>query len=143
MVVHLFKMKSDSNCFNKVKELITSLECSINLPYDVESPTLIIQGDYVDCNYIYIPHFKRYYFVTKVTGLSDDLLQFDCISDVLCSNNITSLVALVERQEFKRNTQIIDSELISQANNNFYCRQVGNPVNANYNIYLTTCGGVS
>lgn len=143
MEIYLYKMTSDPLCYNKKKEQIAKLNCDIKLPIDIESPTIIIKGGYYNCNYVYIPHFNRYYFVEKVTGICDDLLQFDCLSDVLSSNPITNLVALVERQEFKRNTQIVDNELIAQANNNFLCRTVGNPVISTYNIYLTTCGGVN
>ena len=142
MEIYLYKMTSDPLCYNKQKEQITKLNCDIKLPIDIESPTIIIKGNYYDCNYVYIPHFNRYYFVEKVTGICDDLFQFDCMSDVLSSNPINNLVALVERQEFKRNTQIVDNELIAQANNNFICRTVGDPVISTYNIYLTTCGGV-
>ena len=143
MEIYLYKMTSDPLCYNKKKEQIAKLNCDIKQPIDIESPTIIIKGDYYNCNYVYIPHFNRYYFVEKVTGICDDLVQFDCLSDVLSSNPITNIVALVERQEFKRNTKIVDNELIAQANNNFLCRTVGNPVISKYNIYLTTCGGVS
>ena len=143
MEIYLYKMTSDPLCYNKKREQIAKLNCDIKLPIDIESPTIIIKGDYYNCNYVYIPHFNRYYFVEKVTGICDDLVQFECLSDVLSSNPITNLFALVERQEFKRNTQIVDNELIAQANNNFLCRTVGNPVISTYNIYLTTCGGVN
>ena len=140
--VKLYRNTSDTNCYHKDIELLADIDCDFKSPINVETPTIIVRGMFHNANYFYIPMFNRYYFVTELIGLSDNLIQISGISDVLSSNDITKLTAIVERQEFKRNTQIIDSELISQANNNFYCRRVGTPVNSNYNIYLTVCGGV-
>ena len=141
MEIYLYKMTSDPICYNKKKEQITKMNCELKLPVNIETPTIIIKGNYHECNYVYIPYFKRYYFVKKVTGICDDLVQFECLSDVLSSNAITQITALVERQEFKRNTKLIDNELLIQSNNNFICRTVGSPVISDYNIYITTCGG--
>lgn len=141
MEIYLYKMTSDPICYNKKKEQIAKLNCELKLPVNIETPTIIIKGNYHECNYVYIPYFKRFYFVNKVTGICDDLVQFDCVSDVLSSNDITQLTALVERQEFKRNTKLIDNELLIQSNNNFICRTVGAPVISDYTIYITTCGG--
>lgn len=140
--VKLYKMTSDPLYYIKEKELIVDTDCDFKAPIDVEKPTIIIRGKYDHCNYFFIPHFKRYYFVESCIGLSDNLIQLTGISDVLSSNNILNITATVERQERKRNIEIVDNELIAQANTNFICKQVGNKVNDGYMIYLTTCGGV-
>lgn len=146
--VKLFKMTSDILCYDKTKELIVEMNCAFKAPIDIEYPTIKIKIDkeseisYEKCNYFYIPKFNRYYFVKKIVGLYDDIIEISGESDVLSSNDITTITALVERQEFKRNIQLIDNELLSQANNNFICKQVGIPINSNYNIYITTCGSL-
>lgn len=141
MQVVLYTMTSDPTYYNKVKNEIATLDCEFKNPIDIEHPTILIKGKYHNCNYFYIPYFNRYYFVTSVTGVSDDLVEFVGESDVLSSVNIPSLTAMVERQEYKRNNMLIDNEIIQQSNNNFICKQVGVPVNSNYEIYITTCGG--
>ena len=138
--VKLYRNTSDTNCYHKEIELLSDIDCDFKSPINVETPTIIVRGMYHNANYFYIPMFNRYYFVTELIGLSDNLTQISGISDVLSSNDITQLIAVVERQEYKRNTQLIDNELLSQANNNFICRQVGNPINSDYKIYITTCG---
>ena len=145
--VKLYKMTSDVLCYNKTKELIAETNCKFKSPIDIESPTIRIKIDsnslisYEKCNYLEIPKFNRFYFVTKIVGICDDIIEISCESDVLSSNDITTITALVERQEFKRNTQIIDNELILQSNNNLIVKTVGNPVITDYSIYITTCGG--
>ena len=141
--VKLYRNTSDVNCFHKNIELIKDIDCDFKAPINVETPTIIVRGMWHSANYFYIPMFNRFYFVTELIGLSDNLLQISGISDVLSSNDITKLTAIVERQEFKRNTKLIDNELLIQSNNNFICRTVGNPVINDYNIYITTCGGES
>ena len=141
--VKLYRNTSDVNCFHKNIELIKDIDCDFKAPINVETPTIIVRGMWHSANYFYIPMFNRYYFVTELIGLSDNLLQISGLSDVLSSNDITKLTAIVERQEFKRNTKLIDNELLIQSNNNFICRTVGNPVINDYNIYITTCGGES
>lgn len=142
MQVQLYVMTSDSRYVDKNKTLLADTDCTFKQPIDVENPVIIIKGNDADkCNYFYIPHFNRYYFVTQCVGMNSDLTELHGNSDVLSSVNVKGLTATVERQEFKRNTKLVDNELIAQANNNFICRQVGNPVNLKYNIYITTCGG--
>lgn len=139
--VVLYTNSSDPLYYNKSLTQLADTECDFKSPIDIERPSIVIRGKYDTCNYVYIPHFNRYYFVERCIGLSDNLIQLNCVSDVLSSVDLSNLSATVERQEFKRNTQIIDNELICQANTNFICKQVGSAVNDGYNIFITTCGG--
>lgn len=128
----LFTIKSINNAVRKVEKSIFE-------------PTIEVAKDNSlnNCNYLYIEEFDRFYFITDIVDIGGNTYRITTKEDVLetFKNSILNLTCLVERQEFKRNLQIVDNELISQANNNFYCRQVGNKVNGDYYIYLTTCGG--
>lgn len=141
MQVKLFKTGSDPRKVNKGLNEIATLDCKIKHPFDIVNPTIIIDGNYLDCNYFYIPSLERYYFANPPIALNDKLCEISGHCDVLSSFDVLSLTATVERQEFKRNSQIVDNEIILQSNNNFICQQVGNAVNSDYKIYLTTCGG--
>lgn len=49
----------------------TSVSCDIYEPTDRINPILIVDKDIVDLsdtNYMYIPEFGRYYFITNITG---------------------------------------------------------------------------
>lgn len=137
----LYQMTSDKRTYNKNKTKLTEINCEYKQPIDIVNPVVILKGKFTNCNYIYLEDFKRYYFVNKIVGLCDDIVSLQCHCDVLSSNNILGLQALVERQEFKRNSQLVDNQIIMQSNTNFFAKQVGNPVIADYNIFITTCGG--
>lgn len=141
--VILYKMTSDPIKFTKNKNMIKETSCEFKSPIDVVNPVLRIKGYYADCNYVYVQYFKRHYFVTKVVGLNDDVVELTCHSDVLSNNNIKDLTTTVERQEFKRNTSLIDKELLLQANTNLVGRNFGDSVcgESNYNTYITVSGG--
>lgn len=141
-----YKNFSDNRVLNKELHKIKEMENVVRkIDKSIFEPTLEVKKDSAlnNCNYVYIENFDRYYFITDIIDIGGNTYRIETKQDVLSSfkDSILNLTALVKRQEFKRNTQIVDNELLSQANNNFYCRQVGNPVNSDYNIYLTTCGG--
>ena len=146
MKVIFYKNNSDNRVVNKQLTIIKELNITRKIEKSIFEPVIEIVKDKAinNCNYVYIEEFNRFYFVVDIMELDGNIYKITMKEDVLSSfkNSILNLKACVERQEFKRNTQIVDNELILQSNNNFICKTVGNPVIANYNIYLTTCGGV-
>lgn len=145
MKVIFYRNNSDNRVVNKQLTIIKELNITRKIEKSIFEPVIEIvkDRDMNSCNYVYIEEFNRFYFVVDIMELDGNIYRITMKEDVLTSfkNSILNLTALVERQEFKRNTQIVDNELLSQANNNFYCKTVGNYVNNDYNIYLTTCGG--
>lgn len=145
MKVIFYRNNSDNRVVNKQLTIIKELNITRKIEKSIFEPVIEIvkDRDMNNCNYVYIEEFNRFYFVVDIMELDGNIYRITMKEDVLTSfkNSILNLTALVERQEFKRNTQIVDNELLSQANNNFYCKTVGNYVNNDYNIYLTTCGG--
>lgn len=145
MKVIFYRNNSDNRVVNKQLTIIKDLNLTRKIEKSIFEPVIEIvkDRDMNNCNYVYIEEFNRFYFVVDIMELDGNIYRITMKEDVLTSfkNSILNLTALVERQEFKRNTQIVDNELLSQANNNFYCKTVGNYVNNDYNIYLTTCGG--
>lgn len=145
MKVIFYRNNSDNRVVNKQLTIIKELNITRKIEKSIFEPVIEIVKDRElnNCNYVYIEEFNRFYFVVDIMELDGNIYRITMKEDVLTSfkNSILNLTALVERQEFKRNTQIVDNELLSQSNNNFYCKTVGNYVNNDYNIYLTTCGG--
>lgn len=145
MKVIFYRNNSDNRVVNKQLTIIKELNITRKIDKSIFEPIIEIvkDRDMNNCNYVYIEEFNRFYFVVDIMELDGNIYRITMKEDVLTSfkNSILNLTALVERQEFKRNTQIVDNELLSQSNNNFYCKTVGNYVNNDYNIYLTTCGG--
>lgn len=99
MNLTLYKNSSDNRCINKKIKQILSLSGNLKNESSVMNPTVIIQTNIIDFNYLYIQEFKRYYYVDNITILRTNLIQVDASVDVLMSNKdvIKYLPCLVER----------------------------------------------
>lgn len=146
MKLIFYKSFSDNRVLNKNLQFPKEMNIIKKIDKSVFEPVIEVTKDNSldNYNYVYIEDFDRYYFIVDIVDVGGNTYRITLKEDVLSSfkNSILNLKACVERQEYKRNTRIVDNELILQSNNNFICKTVGNPVIANYNIYLTTCGGV-
>lgn len=62
------------------------------------------------CNYAYIPDFNRYYFITDIISIRNNIWRLNMQVDVLMSykNQIKQLNAFVNRNEFEYNPLIVD-----------------------------------
>lgn len=69
---------------------------------DVVEPILLVSGDNLSqYNYLYIPSFNRYYFITKIKVIRNNLWEVYTHCDVLESykNEIKNQIGVVARQE--------------------------------------------
>lgn len=87
MNIDLYVNNSATNVINKDIDLITSLTGS-HLKKNTDNYNLEIVISYTDnynkCNYVYIPHFNRYYYVTSIE-YSQQTIILHCQCDVLMS----------------------------------------------------------
>lgn len=107
--IKLMKNNSDANTMTKSTEDIVTLSGVLRDGTSIINPVFMVQytgGDtgfsnYVDCNYLYVESFKRYYFVNNITVETTNLLQFSCHVDVLMSfkDEILANKAIISRQE--------------------------------------------
>lgn len=87
---------------NKSIALVNNLNCLIKDDCDIINPTIEVYGtNALNANYMWIPLFSRYYYITKVTTLNYDTLQVQGHVDVLMSfqNAIKGSQAIIDRQE--------------------------------------------
>ena len=107
MTITLYKIKSDERDLYKPADIshkIADLTAHLKGDVDILNPVLEISYDdtYIDANYVYIPAWDRYYFVTnRVTGMQR--LFIECGVDVLMSHraDIRDLHAVVARQQYR------------------------------------------
>lgn len=68
-------------------------------------------------NYAYIDAFGRYYYITDIIALTNELFEIHFASDVLMSfkNQIKALPAYINRNEFEFNSLMFDAEVPSSA----------------------------
>lgn len=107
----LMKNKSDDNVVSKNLEVLRTVEGQFRDNIDIMNPSILIELDALpDCNYIYIPAFSRYYFVTTIRAVRNGIFDFSGHVDVLQTygNQIRELDALVAKQENNFNLYLND-----------------------------------
>ena len=115
-LVVLYQNKAEENRVNKSAYLteIATLSGALRDTCSIINPSIVIElTQFPTFNYVVIPTFKRYYFVQNITSISKNLWRIDLRLDVLMSYyaGITSLNAIISRQEFDYNPLLTDGEM--------------------------------
>lgn len=115
MNVTLYNTTSDPRKINKTLGNGTSLTCELVYPSDLLRPTIRISATSwsASLNYMHIPDFNRYYFITEVTYENGGAVTIQGRVDPLMSysTNIMSLPVNVIRQEYAGLTNIVDNQV--------------------------------
>lgn len=129
-----YRNTSSTNVVNKSIEEIVTLSGTLRDECSILDPVIIVQFDGNDVwrngfNYIYIPVFNRYYFVTNIVATFGtfnsptqtnpiQLWELHCHVDVLMSfkDQIKSQKAIVARQEHKYNLMLDDGFFMTYQN---------------------------
>ena len=95
---------------------IETLTGTLREPSSIINPSITIQRTNVpNYNYAYIAQFNRYYFIAPngITSIGKNLWKIDLQCDVLMSfkTGILALSAVVGRQEFDYNADLVDPQL--------------------------------
>lgn len=128
-----YKNSSEPNRLDKTSYLtaVGPLYGTFREPTSLTAPSITIQQDAVPTfNYIYIPTFNRYYYVTEITSIRKGLWQIDCTVDVLMSykDAIMNCRARVERNEYDYNDNIPDDRRIVESGSIITDNQISNTV---------------
>lgn len=92
------------------REETSVITLSLNIEYD----------GLIDFNYIYIPTFNRYYFVTDITLVNYNFYEVSLSVDVLMTykDAIYECKAFIDRNEFSYNKLIVDDNVPLQQGQN-------------------------
>lgn len=86
MEIILYITSSEKNAINKQLQSGVTLSGTLRNESSVINPSIVIQIDNPSqYNYCYIPDFNRYYFITDIISVRNDLWRLKCNVDVLMS----------------------------------------------------------
>ena len=144
MNVTLYKNTSEKAKVGKTLASASTHTGTLREGCEVVNPTIIVEGDNLsDFNYMYIPEFHRYYFITGITSIKKGLWQIDGHCDVLESykEQIKAQKAVVERQENEYNLYLNDPEWKVYTNKQVLTRIFPSGFLDTGIYYLTVVGG--
>ena len=144
MNVIFYHSTSDKIKVDKSLTTITTLSCDVIDDTSILRPRLKVKynPNLLSSNYIYIPSFNRYYFITNITT-SKGYLWIDATVDVLMSfkTEIRATKAIIKRQERQFNKYLNDEEYQSYAYEIISAYAFNTPFTKASVPYLTLLGG--
>lgn len=119
--IELYQNSAEVNRVDKGQFLapVGSLLGALREECSMITPSIVYQSESVPTfNYVYIPIFNRYYFVTSLSSVSKNMWRMELNCDVLMSykNEILLLQGVIGRQEIDFNPLLVDNELPTQNN---------------------------
>lgn len=99
MELYLYNTTSEAERLVKVLENEKVLDGTLRDQCSIWSPYIMVQEDDIVWNYMYIPRFKRYYYIENITAYRQGLFVIEGRIDVLMSyaEEIKKLPAIVDK----------------------------------------------
>lgn len=121
--VVLHTNKSQANVISKDITAVQTVQCVLRDSASVIDPVLLLEKSDMSfgaasINYAYIEQFGRYYYVTNIVSVNNNLWEIHCHVDVLMTykTQILAQNAVVARQEEKYNLYFDDGIFMSYQN---------------------------
>ena len=119
--INLYQNSAEVNRVDKTDYLtgVGTLSGALREECSMLTPSIVYQSSDVPIfNYVYIPIFKRYYYVTSLSSVSKNVWRMELNCDVLMSykEQIFLLQGIIGRQENDYNPLLVDNELPTQNN---------------------------
>lgn len=148
MNIKLCSSKSEIVAINKDISIIDDVSATIKGALSVENPVLILQYKsdiQPNVNYVHIPEYNRYYFVTDIINLTGGRYEIHCKVDVLMSfkYDILNLSCIVDKQSSKDNANMYldDGSFVVQSKEFVDTINFPKGFNDNGEFILITAGG--
>ena len=148
MNIKLCSSTSEIVAINKDISIIDDVSATIKGALSVENPVLILQYKsdiQSNVNYVYIPEYNRYYFVTDIINLTGGRYEIHCKVDVLMSfkDYILNLSCIVDKQSSKDNANMYldDGSFVVQSKEFVDTINFPKGFNDNGEFILITAGG--
>lgn len=145
MIVELYYNYSDSNVVNKNIEHREYMSGTLREECSITDPTILIEYEGIfDFQYMRIPDFNRYYYITSVVAVRAGLWAITGHVDVLMSfkEYFYNCYGIVSRQENLYNLYLDDDRLKVTSQRQYVTKTFQTPpLSSTYNIVLILAGG--
>lgn len=143
MKVEFYHTADNANTINKTLQPITTIDIIFRQAVNEASPFIIMNRDKLTgSNYVHIPTFNRYYFISSVDNYTANLVRINLVTDLLMTYkdeilNSTVLITATNKPSYF-STNLPTTQTISK-------RVVKSDIKLNKesSLILTTIGGVS
>ena len=110
MTAILYNNVSDSRKINKNLTELSTINITLYLDTNVETPVFKVKNFINNANYMYVPDLHRYYYINNYT-LSNQCVYLHCSVDVLetYKTEILNSECLISRSENDYNDNIVDT----------------------------------
>lgn len=140
---NFYKNSAEGHRVDKTEYLTSVFSAGISLREETNIiyPTILLQYDKVpDFNYCYIEYFGRYYYVTDITSIRNNIWQISLSVDVLMSfkDTIKTQMGNVIRQENIGNSMMVDDNIPVLGQPRILINSMGSPIfSGEYNTPLS------
>ncbi len=151
MTINLYNISDDPRKVVKTLGSATALQCELVYPSDLLNPVIRISATNWSAmlNYMYIPDFNRYYYITEVTYENGGAVTIQGKVDPLMSYStaILGLSVNVIRQELGGLSNIVDNQItVTPKQDIAFVKCEATPFNirssgAGFNFVLCVAGG--
>ena len=150
MELRLYKNISEQNKINKTLKNELVLTGTLRETTSIIKPSITIEiSNPTVYNYVYIPQFKRYYYINNIISQRNNIWTLELNVDVLMSyqSGILSLKANVARQENDFNEWYADEKILTTSKRRVHIYDCGttpfSTTGGGRPVVLTVSGGVS
>lgn len=149
MTIGLYYNKSDERKLNKDLDTIATYEGYLKNECSIQNPTVFIEGAFnignnINANYMFLPDYRRYYYITDITQVRANLVKISGRVDVLMSfkDEIQNSIGIVRRQEHNYSLFLDDGSLKVYQDKLIICKEFPNGFpKENDHFILVTAGG--
>ena len=146
MQIEFYKNSSEKNKIGKSISNKLTLGGNLHDECSVISPTILVEhSNLAGYNYAYIPEFNRYYFITEITSVRNNLWRISLKVDVLESfkTDILNLNCIVDKQQNQSySNNIDDGSYINKADSFIEIANYQNGFNSSGEFILITAGAI-
>ena len=143
MQVEFYHTADNANTVNKTLQPIKTLNIIFRQAVNESTPFIIMnKANLTGSNYVHIPNFKRYYFISSVDNYTANLVRIDLVTDLLMTykDDILNTPVLITATN---TPSYFSSNLPTQTKTIKRVVKSDVTLNKESSLILTTIGGVS